>query len=94
MHARDPLRGCRHLAPPCRADKCYDDHQWWLLGWVRAYEATGNVSYIQRAAEVFDYVAAHAWTPQCGGGVLWVREDRWGQLATLSLTLTLPCSAP
>lgn len=72
------LRVLSHLAPQCRADKCYDDHQWWLLGWVRAYEATGNVSYVQRAAEVFDYVAAHAWTPQCGGGVLWVREDRGG----------------
>lgn len=59
---------------PAVVDKCFDDHQWWLLGWVRAYEATGNVSYLARAATVFDYVTEHAWTPQCGGGVLWVRH--------------------
>jgi predicted alpha-1,6-mannanase (GH76 family) len=53
-------------------DQCFDDHQWWGLAWVRAYEATGVLAYLQRAAVVFDYTAANGWTPQyCGGGVDW-----------------------
>lgn len=56
-------------------DQCFDDHQWWLLGWVRAYEATGEVLYLERAAQVFDYVVAYGWTAQCGGGVLWCPEN-------------------
>ena len=52
-------------------DKCFDDHQWWELAWIRAYQATGNVSYLQRAALIFDFVATNAWTPLCGGGVIW-----------------------
>ena len=54
------------------AAQCFDDHQWWLLGWVRAYEATGNVSYVQRAAVIFDYIVDKGWTTSpCGGGVMW-----------------------
>ena len=51
---------------------CYDDHQWWLLGWVRAFEATGSVAYLERAAAIHDYVATNGWeTTICGGGVTW-----------------------
>lgn len=57
---------------PAVVDNCFDDHQWWLLAWVRAYEATGNASYVQRAATIFDYIVAHGWdTKVCGGGVTW-----------------------
>ena len=56
-------------------DQCFDDHQWWLLGWVRAYEATGEALYLERAAQVFDYVVANGWTAQCGGGILWCPES-------------------
>jgi hypothetical protein len=57
---------------PVIVDNCFDDHQWWLLGWARAYEATKVVEYVQRAASVFDFIIANGWTPQfCGGGVNW-----------------------
>jgi predicted alpha-1,6-mannanase (GH76 family) len=57
---------------PAVIDNCFDDHQWFLLGWIRAYEATLNVSYIQRAAIIFDFVATKGWeTTLCGGGVTW-----------------------
>jgi hypothetical protein len=52
-------------------DNCFDDHQWWLLAWVRAYELTNITKYVQRAANVFDFVVKNAWTAQCGGGVIW-----------------------
>eukprot|EP00759_Apiculatamorpha_spiralis_P001451 PhF_6_TR10541/c0_g2_i4/m.16683 len=57
---------------PVVVDQCFDDHQWWLLGWIRAYEATGDITYAQRAAQVFDYVSTNGWeTTHCGGGVIW-----------------------
>ena len=56
-------------------DQCFDDHQWWLLGWVRAYESTGNKLYLDRAAQIFDFVAEYGWTTQCGGGILWCPEN-------------------
>ena len=53
-------------------DNCFDDHQWWLLGWIRAYQLTQNTLYIQRAAQIFDYVIQYGWdTTVCNGGVLW-----------------------
>jgi hypothetical protein len=57
---------------PVIVDNCYDDHQWFLLGWVRAYEAFGNASFVQRAAAIFDFIASNGWsTSTCGGGVTW-----------------------
>eukprot|EP01126_Amoeba_proteus_P022678 TRINITY_DN2286_c0_g1_i1.p1 TRINITY_DN2286_c0_g1~~TRINITY_DN2286_c0_g1_i1.p1 ORF type:complete len:353 (-),score=37.26 TRINITY_DN2286_c0_g1_i1:242-1300(-) len=56
---------------PVVVDTCFDDHQWWLLGWIKAYQATKNQLYLQRAASAFDFVANNGWTPLCGGGVLW-----------------------
>jgi len=53
-------------------DNCFDDHQWWLLAWIRAYQLTKDVKYLQRAAIIFDNTTARAWTTtQCGGGVVW-----------------------
>lgn len=61
-----------YLRTPIVVDNCFDDHQWWLHAWVRGYEVTGEVDYINRAAQVFDYVIANGWTEDlCGGGVLW-----------------------
>ncbi len=42
---------------------------------MRAYETTGVIAYVQRAAQIFDYVIDNAWTAQCGGGVLWCPEN-------------------
>jgi predicted alpha-1,6-mannanase (GH76 family) len=57
---------------PAIVDNCYDDHQWWLLFWSRAYDATGLLEYGQRAAEIFDNTTALSWNASvCGGGVKW-----------------------
>ena len=54
---------------PAVIDNCFDDHQWFLLGWARAYEATGNTSYLERAATIFDFVSNNGWeTTVCKGG--------------------------
>ena len=56
-------------------DNCYDDNQWWLFGWISAYEMTGRMEYLHRAAAAFDYVAINAWTDHCGGGVMWCPQS-------------------
>lgn len=57
---------------PVIVDNCFDDHQWWLLAWARAYEVSGELAYLQRAAAVFDFIVANGLTPTfCGGGVTW-----------------------
>jgi len=69
-------------------DNCFDDHQWWLLAWVRAYQLTKNLSYIQRAATIFDDTVAHAWTAQCGGGVIWCPTSTYKNAITNELFFT------
>ena len=50
----------------------FDDEEWWGLAWLRAYNLTGNVSYLARSREVFDDLATRAWSnTSCGGGVCW-----------------------
>lgn len=57
---------------PAVVDNCFDDHQWWMIGWVRSYETTGDVRFLQRAAMAFDYITSNGWEETvCGGGVLW-----------------------
>jgi hypothetical protein len=51
---------------------CCDLQWWWLLGWVRAYQASGRLEFLERAAEVFDYVVDNGWIDEpCAGGVMW-----------------------
>jgi hypothetical protein len=57
---------------PVIVDHCFDDHQWWLLGWARSYEATGQHRFLDRAAAIFDFIATTGWNESsCGGGVTW-----------------------
>jgi predicted alpha-1,6-mannanase (GH76 family) len=65
------LRSLTPSSSPPPSDNCYDDHQWWLLAWVSVYRATLNVTYLERAAAVFDFIVGNGWSAICGGGVDW-----------------------
>ena len=57
---------------PVIVDNCYDDNQWWGIAWISAYEATKNISFLSRAASVFDYIIKNSWDNTiCGGGLYW-----------------------
>ena len=57
---------------PVIVDNCFDDHQWWGLGWARAFLSSSNASYLNRSAAVFDFIAQRGWEEtRCGGGVTW-----------------------
>ena len=57
--------------PPI-VDHCFDDHQWFGHAWAVAHQATGNASYLNRSAAVFEFTASFGWNASsCGGGVTW-----------------------
>ena len=68
---------------------CYDDYQWWLLGWMQAYSVDPNIAYLHRAADIFDVVATKAWnTTQCGGGIQWCPTNGYKNAITNELFLS------
>ncbi|MGH7950492.1 MAG: glycoside hydrolase family 76 protein [Limisphaerales bacterium] len=52
----------------------YDDEGWWANAWIRAYDLTGNMSYLNMAKTIFANMT-NAWDNHCGGG-LWWSSDR------------------
>ncbi|KAF7882400.1 uncharacterized protein EAF02_005763 [Botrytis sinoallii] len=54
----------------------YDDELWWVLAWIQVYDATGNVTYLNTAAEIYeDSKSVYGNTP-CGG--LWWDKNHAG----------------
>ncbi len=47
-----------------------DDEGWWALDWIRAWDLTGNIAYLNTAKSVFTDMAS-TWGGTCGGGVWW-----------------------
>ncbi|CAF1350689.1 unnamed protein product [Didymodactylos carnosus] len=67
---------------------CYDDYQWWLLGWIQAYNADPNINYLYRAADIYDIVAEKAWnTTTCDGGIQWCPTNLYKNAITNELFL-------
>lgn len=48
----------------------YDDEGWWALGWIQAYDVTGNQTYLDTAVDIFNDMKNGTTTP-CGGGSIW-----------------------
>jgi predicted alpha-1,6-mannanase (GH76 family) len=48
----------------------YDDEGWWALGWIQAYDVTGNQTYLSTAIDIFNDMKNGTTTP-CGGGSIW-----------------------
>jgi predicted alpha-1,6-mannanase (GH76 family) len=48
----------------------YDDEGWWANAWIRAYDLTGNTSFLNMAKTIFTDLIT-GWDSSCGGGVWW-----------------------
>ncbi len=48
----------------------YDDDGWWANAWIRAYDETGNASYLNMAQTIFNGMT-NGWDGHCGGGLWW-----------------------
>ncbi|KAI9642669.1 hypothetical protein NHQ30_008400 [Ciborinia camelliae] len=47
----------------------YDDELWWVLAWIQVYDATGNVTYLNTAAQIYEDPKSVWGNTPCGG--LW-----------------------
>jgi predicted alpha-1,6-mannanase (GH76 family) len=57
-------------------NESFDDAAWWALAWVKAYDATGEGSYIDAAKRVFADMKTNGWdhaVPE--GGMYWQRKE-------------------
>ncbi|HKW28542.1 MAG TPA: glycoside hydrolase family 76 protein [Verrucomicrobiae bacterium] len=48
----------------------YDDEGWWAEAWIRAYDLSGNVTYLNMAKTIFADMTT-AWDNHCNGGLWW-----------------------
>jgi len=51
-------------------DGYYDDEGWWTEAWIKAYDLTGNVQYLNMAKTIFSNMTG-GWDSTCTGGLWW-----------------------
>ncbi len=57
----------------------YDDEGWWALAWIKAFDLTGIVDYLNMAETIFADMTTGWYPNTCGGGIRWrKKDDTWG----------------
>jgi predicted alpha-1,6-mannanase (GH76 family) len=51
----------------------YDDEGWWALAWIRAYDLSGRIEYLNMARTIFRNMTT-GWSDHCGGGLIWRKK--------------------
>lgn len=54
--------------------KYYDDNEWLGLEFLNAYETLGDVLYLEKAKQAFEF-AYSGWSDELGGGIYWREND-------------------
>jgi predicted alpha-1,6-mannanase (GH76 family) len=52
----------------------YDDEGWWALAWIRDYDLTGAIQYLNAAKVIFRNMT-DSWSGRCGGGLQWEKSN-------------------
>lgn len=65
-----------------------DDYGWWALAWMRAYDLTGDGTYLDIAEDIADEIS-QGWSTVCGGGIEWTTQTREKNTITNTLFLKL-----
>jgi predicted alpha-1,6-mannanase (GH76 family) len=47
----------------------YDDELWWVLAWIKVYDVTNDVTYLNKAAEIYEDPRSVWGTTPCNGGI-------------------------
>lgn len=53
----------------------YDDEGWWALTWIKAYDLTHDVKYLDMAKTIFNDMLIGWQSSHCGGGLYWRKID-------------------
>jgi predicted alpha-1,6-mannanase (GH76 family) len=69
-----------------RRSRFYDDNGWYVNAWLRAYEVTGDDSFLAAARSGFNDLTA-GWDDVCGGGVWWSQDRTYKNAITSGLFL-------
>jgi predicted alpha-1,6-mannanase (GH76 family) len=69
----------------------YDDMGWWALGWIAAYDLTGNSAYLSTAEDIFTDMTS-GWSTSCKAGGLWWDKPK-GSISSISNELFLSTAA-
>ncbi|KJZ79232.1 hypothetical protein HIM_01383 [Hirsutella minnesotensis 3608] len=69
----------------------YDDEGWWALGWIRAFDVSGEQQYLNAAVDIFRDMQTGSGTP-CGGGIFWNKERKYVNAITNELYLSVAAS--
>ena len=65
-----------------------DDASWWAIAWIKAYDLTHHVKYLEMAKTIFANLTTH-WDQTCGGGVWWKTDHKYKNAITNELFLTI-----
>ncbi|KAK0712252.1 glycoside hydrolase [Apiosordaria backusii] len=69
----------------------YDDEGWWALAWIRSYDLTGNIEYLNMAESIFDDMK-NGTDSVCGGGIWWSKTREYKAAIANELYLTVAAS--
>lgn len=72
-------------------DDFFDDEGWWALAWLKAYDVSGNTTYLEAAKEIFADIDA-ATNGHCGGRP-WTRVDEDNQINSITNELYFALAA-
>lgn len=65
----------------------YDDMLWWAHTWLRAYDQSGDATYLEMSKRIFTE-AIKGWEPNvCGGGIWWQKRAVYKNAVTNELFL-------
>ncbi|PBP19823.1 glycosyl hydrolase [Diplocarpon rosae] len=71
-----PLEAAAVINPEGFLNGYYDDEGWWALGWIQAFDVTGNQDYLDTAASIFADMQ-NGTEPTCGGGIWWDKKQTY-----------------
>jgi len=77
-----------YLSPIPLSKYRYDDEAWWALSQLRAYDLTGDTTYLEYSKKVFADMTK-GWNQTCGGGLYWGRTDSYKNAIPNELFLDL-----
>lgn len=86
-----PIAAQYNVQPGTFLDDFFDDQGWWALAWLRAFDVTGNTTYLSEAAALFADIDA-ATNGHCGGRP-WTRIDPNNQINSITNELYFALAA-